>query len=126
VPAHYLRGVVVEISIAASGNCVKASKTFFNDAGLMALLCRHDWPLFIASMWTAGEKQFYALALINALLSHLPPTWNVGLLYDISCQLHRTLLQWDEGLHWLYCVEFVVSVFHTYSHQWSCQLWYHP
>lgn len=115
-----------ESFIAADGDRVKASKTFFDDTGLMALLCRHDRPLFIASMWTAGEKQFYALALIDALLSHLPPTWNVGLLYDISCQLHRTLSRWDEDLHWLHRVEFAVSVFHAYGHQWSCQLWYHP
>ena len=115
-----------ESFIAADGDRVKASKMYFNDTGLMALLCRHDRLLFIANMWTAGEKQFYALALINALLSHLPPTWKVGLLYDISCQLHRSLSQWDRHLHWLNRVEFAVSVFHAYGHQWSCQLWYHP
>ncbi|KAF9504212.1 hypothetical protein BS47DRAFT_1368953 [Hydnum rufescens UP504] len=27
---------------------------------------------------------------------------------------------------WTGQIEFGVSVFHAYSHQWTCQLWYHP
>lgn len=113
--------------VAADGERVKASTRFFDDTGLMALLCRHDRVLYVANMWTAGEKQFYALALIDTLHHHLPHTWKVGLLYDISCQLHRTLSKWDERLPgWLGRLEFAVSVFHAYGHQWCCQLWYHP
>ncbi|KAF9511310.1 hypothetical protein BS47DRAFT_1373090 [Hydnum rufescens UP504] len=56
-------------------------------------------------MHTAGEKQFYAFALIFALVRDLPSNWTVGLLYDIP---------------------FGVSIFHAYGHQWTCQLWYHP
>jgi Kyakuja-Dileera-Zisupton transposase len=54
----------------------------------MALLCRHDIALYIANMCTAGEKQFYAFALIVALFKELLEWWMVGILYDIACQIH--------------------------------------
>ena len=92
----------------------------------MAVLCHHDWPLFLANLWTAGEKHFYVLALIAAVFAHLPPHWCISILYDISCQLHRSLNKHDYGMDWLSCIEFGVSVFHAYRHQWNCQLWYHP
>ncbi|KAF9520234.1 hypothetical protein BS47DRAFT_1283725, partial [Hydnum rufescens UP504] len=50
----------------------------------------------------------------------------VGLLYDIACQIHHSLLKWNIMLEWMGQIEFGVSVFHAYSHQWTCQLWYHP
>ncbi|KAF9515821.1 hypothetical protein BS47DRAFT_1371881 [Hydnum rufescens UP504] len=77
-------------------------------------------------MRTAGEKQFYAFALILALLKDLPKDWTVRLLYDIACQIHRSLLKWNIMPEWTGQIDFGVSVFHAYSHQWTCQLWYHP
>ena len=50
---------------AADENRVKASTKFFADTGLMALLCRHDRVLWLANMTTAGERQYYAIALIT-------------------------------------------------------------
>ena len=73
---------------AADEQRVKASTQFFSDTGLMALLCRHDIVLWMVNMTSAGEKQYYALALLWELLSNLPKTMTVGCLYDIGCQLH--------------------------------------
>ena len=112
--------------IAADGDRIKASMQYFDDTGVMACLCCHDLPLLLANMHTAGEKQFYAFVLLDALLSELLSCWHVGLLYDITCQIHCSLLKWDFILEWEGCIEFGVSVFHAYSHQWTCQLWYHP
>ncbi|KAF9521028.1 hypothetical protein BS47DRAFT_1255798, partial [Hydnum rufescens UP504] len=112
--------------IAADGDRIKASTQYFDDTGVMACLCRHDLPLFLVNMRTAGEKQFYAFALLDALLSELPGRWRIGLLYDITCQIHHSLLKWDFIPEWEGHIEFGVSVFHAYSHQWTCQLWYHP
>jgi hypothetical protein len=75
---------------AAQESRTKASKSFFEDTGLMALICRHDRVLFLANIQTVGEKQFYALALLEALFKELPISWVVGVLYDIGCQLHRS------------------------------------
>ncbi|KAF9508083.1 hypothetical protein BS47DRAFT_1398056 [Hydnum rufescens UP504] len=115
-----------KLFIAADGDRVKASTQYFDDTGVMACLCCHDIPLFLANMRTAGEKQFYAIALLDALLSELPRRWHIGLLYDITCQIHHSLLKWDFIPEWEGRIEFGVSVFHAYGHQWTCQLWYHP
>ena len=112
--------------VAADGDCIKASMKYFEDTGLMAILCHHDRPLFLANLWTTGEKHFCMLALIATVFAHLPPHWHIGILYDILCQLHHSLNKHDYGMDWLSHIIFGVSVFHTYGHQWSCQLWYHP
>ena len=115
-----------DLFIAADGDHIKALTQCFNDTGLMPMLFRHDIPIYIANMRTAGKKQFYTFALISALLRDLPGDWTVGLLYNIACQIHRSLLKWNIMPEWTGRIEFGVSVFHAYSHQWTCQLWYHP
>jgi len=112
--------------IAADEDRIKASTKYFEDTGMMAMLCRHDAPIALASLWTAGEKQFYVFALIETLLNHLPHHWRVGILYDIGCQMDRTLKKWNFVPEWLPRLYWGVSIFHAYGHQWACQLWYHP
>ncbi|KII84699.1 hypothetical protein PLICRDRAFT_117578 [Plicaturopsis crispa FD-325 SS-3] len=103
-----------------------ASTQFFVDTGLMGLLCRHDRVLWLINMTTAGEKQYYALALIKRLFKHLPPSMTVGILYDIGCQLHRSCVKWDFLPDVRDRITFGISVFHAYGHQWACQIVYHP
>ncbi|KAG1809896.1 uncharacterized protein HD556DRAFT_1428135 [Suillus plorans] len=74
-----------------------------------------------------GEKQHYALALLDQLFKHIPPQMTVGLLYDIGCQLEHSCQKWnllDDNT--LSCISFAVVVFHAYGHQWPCQIIYHP
>ncbi len=59
--------------------------------GLMALVCHHDRIIFMVNLHDAGEKQYNALAIIKQLFIELPPVWNVGILYDIGCQLHKSI-----------------------------------
>lgn len=59
--------------LAAQENLAKASKTYFSDTGLMALLCRHDRVLWLVNLTSPGERQHYALALLEELFGHLPP-----------------------------------------------------
>ncbi|KAG1721054.1 hypothetical protein EDB19DRAFT_1898376 [Suillus lakei] len=116
-----------ESFLAADEKREKASTRFFADTGIMALLCRHDCVLWLVNMTSAGEKQYYALALIKKLFEHLPPTMTIGILYDIACQLERSCLKYqllEQGI--LSCIIFSISVFHVYGHQWPCQLIYHP
>ncbi|EIN03431.1 hypothetical protein PUNSTDRAFT_78189 [Punctularia strigosozonata HHB-11173 SS5] len=111
---------------AADEQREKASTTFFDDTGLMALLCRHDRVLWLANMTTAGERQHYSLALVDKFFQHLPLSYNVGLLYDIGCQLHRSCHKWNFLPEVLDRIVFAISVFHAYGHQWPCQVIYHP
>ncbi|KAK6972164.1 hypothetical protein R3P38DRAFT_3207371 [Favolaschia claudopus] len=111
---------------AADEKRVKASTKFFDNTGLMALVCRHDNVLFLANMKSAGEKQFYVLALIETLFQHLPTDIRVGLLYDVVCILERSCLKWGFLERYMDRLEFAVSVFHAFGHEWACQLVYHP
>ncbi|KDQ13386.1 hypothetical protein BOTBODRAFT_111622 [Botryobasidium botryosum FD-172 SS1] len=112
--------------LAAQEKVAKASKSFYSDTGLMALLCRHDRVLWLVNVTTPGERQHYAFALLYELFRHLPPTWTVGLLYNIACQLHRSMIKHGILSEFLPRLSFAVSVFHAYGHQWPCQLVYHP
>ena len=112
--------------IAADEKREKASTKLFADTGLMALLCRHDRVLWLANVEESGEKQHYALALMEQLFKHLPPFVTVGLLYDINCQLHRSCVKWGFLAEFMPRLRFAISVFHAYGHQWACQVVYHP
>jgi Kyakuja-Dileera-Zisupton transposase len=113
--------------VAADDKREKASTRFFTDTGLMAMLCRHDRVLWLVNMTSAGERQHYALTLIRELFKNIPDDMRVGLLYDIGCQLERSCRKYqllDESI--LNRIQFGISVFHAYGHQWACQVIYHP
>ncbi|EJD32329.1 hypothetical protein AURDEDRAFT_47039, partial [Auricularia subglabra TFB-10046 SS5] len=75
---------------------------------------------------TPGERQHYALALLRKLGEHLPADWLVGVLYDIGCQLARSIEKWGLLPELADRFVFGVSVFHAYGHQWACQIVFHP
>lgn len=111
---------------AADEKRTKASTNYFADTGIMALLCRHDRVLFLANMKTAGERQYFAIALLLKLFKLLPNGLTVGVMYDIACQLERSCRKWNLLPRYLSRILWAVSVFHAYGHQWTCQLVYHP
>jgi hypothetical protein len=76
---------------AADEDYKKGETSIFSDTGLMAMICRHDRILFVANLRDSGEKRYYALALLKRLFQELPNSWMAGVLYDIGCQLHRTI-----------------------------------
>ncbi|KAJ7689373.1 hypothetical protein B0H14DRAFT_2652810 [Mycena olivaceomarginata] len=103
-----------------------ASTQFFDDTGLMAILCRHDRVLWLVNMRMPREKQHYVLSLLEMLFQHLPPNIRVGVLSNIACQLHRSCAKFGFLGRYLHCILFAVSVFHAFAHRWACQLIYHP
>jgi len=78
---------------AADGKKQKAAIDCFDNTGIMALICRHDIPLFFANIDTPGEQQKYSIALIEHLFSFIPFEANVVILYDIGCVLARSLVK---------------------------------
>ncbi|KAJ7075051.1 hypothetical protein C8R43DRAFT_1143831 [Mycena crocata] len=80
---------------AADEKREKASTRFFDDTGIMALLCHHDRVLWLVNMRTAGEKQYHMLVLLETLFQQLPADIRVGILYDIACQLHCSCVKYD-------------------------------
>ncbi|KAG1863946.1 hypothetical protein C8R48DRAFT_833650 [Suillus tomentosus] len=51
-------------------NEAKATMDSFDDTGIMALICRHDIPLFFANIDSPGEQQKYSLFTISAVFWH--------------------------------------------------------
>lgn len=92
LPNHVFDGCG-ECFIAADENKKKAESSLYSNTGLMALTCCHDRVLFMVNLQDAGEKQYNALALIQALFDELPLQWKTGILYDIGCQLHKSVLK---------------------------------
>lgn len=76
---------------AADGKKQKAAMDNFDDTGIMALICRHDIPLFFANIDSPGEQQKYSVALLQHLFSLLPHQATVVALYDVGCVLARSL-----------------------------------
>jgi hypothetical protein len=76
---------------AADGKKQKAAMDSFDDTGIMALICRHDIPLFFANIDSPGEQQKYSVALLEHLISLIPPHATVVALYDVGCVLARSL-----------------------------------
>ena len=76
---------------AADGKKQKASMDSFNDTGVMALICRHDIPLFFANIDSPGEQQKYAVALLAHFFTLLPLQATVVGLYDVGCVLDRSI-----------------------------------
>lgn len=89
VPAHAVRACK-ESHEAGSGSNVKTYMEQFDDAGLMAAVCRHDIPLFVCNIDTPGEQQKYAVALIQHILSLVPQDATLTVLYDVGCVLDRS------------------------------------
>jgi Kyakuja-Dileera-Zisupton transposase len=129
--------------IAANDSNTKAEASIFEDTGLMALTCRHDRVLFMVTLKDAGERQYNALALLKALFRGLPSYWRVGVLYDIGCQVHRSMTKveplwpsWDfysllRFQHNFFPefasrITWAVSTFHAFAHEVPCQVLYHP
>lgn len=117
----------------------------FDDGGQMALVCRHDIPLFLANIDTPGEQQKYSVALFEHLFSLLPSCATVVGLYDVGCVLDRSLqlvstfpislctlfthdwLQYDIlPSNIVERLLLATSAMHAYAHQWSCQIVYNP
>ncbi|KAJ8515558.1 hypothetical protein ONZ45_g7029 [Pleurotus djamor] len=106
---------------AANEDSAKSDSAVFASHGLMALVCRHDCPLFAANIDTPGEAQKYAIALIEHFFSLIPQTSNVVLIYDIGCVLDHSLKISIRSR-----LQFATSAMHAYGHQWTCQLEYNP
>ncbi|KAF7981457.1 hypothetical protein HWV62_33481 [Athelia sp. TMB] len=57
----------------------------FDDTGLMAMVCRHDIPLFVVNIDTPGEQQKYGVALMEHVLTLLPPQATCVFIIDVGC-----------------------------------------
>ncbi|KAG2125734.1 hypothetical protein DEU56DRAFT_873029 [Suillus clintonianus] len=114
---------------AADGKKQKTAMDSFDDTGIMALICRHDIPLFFANIDSPGEQQKYSVALIEHLFTLLPPQATVVTLYDVGCVLARSLSKFQFDIlppDVVSRLRFATTAMHAYGHEWACQLVHNP
>jgi hypothetical protein len=64
---------------AAKGDDDHTESKMFDDQGIMAMVCHHNTPIFLANIDMPGEQQKYVIALILWLYHFLPADANVVL-----------------------------------------------
>ncbi|KAG6884437.1 hypothetical protein C0992_006324, partial [Termitomyces sp. T32_za158] len=112
---------------AGKGSNIKTNMEKFDDGGLMALVCRHNIPIFLANIDTPGEQQKYSVAMIEYLFSFIPPSATLAVLYDVGCVLDRSLCAYNFlSPDITERVLLATSVMHAFVHQWACQIVNNP
>ncbi|KZT58771.1 hypothetical protein CALCODRAFT_431953, partial [Calocera cornea HHB12733] len=99
---------------------------FHDEKGLVVGSCVHDIPLVVCNITTPGERQMYAIAIIQQLMAELPSSATLGILYDVGCVLDHSCNLYDYLGTLRPRVVMAVSILHSYGHQWACQLVYSP
>ncbi|KAH9442372.1 hypothetical protein Pst134EB_028627 [Puccinia striiformis f. sp. tritici] len=96
-----------------------------DDNGLFASTCRHDVPLMLINIYKTGEKLYYPISILHNFLADFP-NHKVGVLYDIGCHLEAHITKRNLLSDRISDLRFGTSVFHSYVHEWSCQVKYNP
>ncbi|POV99120.1 hypothetical protein PSTT_14030 [Puccinia striiformis] len=96
-----------------------------DDNGLFASTCRHDVPLMLINIYKTGEKLYYPISILRNFLADFP-NHKVGVLYDIGCHLEAHITKRNLLSDRISDLRFGTSVFHSYVHEWSCQVKYNP
>ncbi|KAA1113296.1 hypothetical protein PGT21_027474 [Puccinia graminis f. sp. tritici] len=97
-----------------------------DDTGVMGSCCRHDSVIFLANIHGTGENRALPLAILKRILAIVGPERPVGVLYDLGCSLDKFVNLRDIFAEDRHRIKFGTSVFHSYAHEWSCQIKYNP
>ncbi len=91
IPNRAINGCQELHKAAGARQSGESNESIYCSKGLMGLVCWHNIPLLLCDIRLAGEGQKYPVALIVAFSRQLPPNVMIGLLYDISCVLDRSI-----------------------------------
>ncbi|KAK7438741.1 hypothetical protein VKT23_017871 [Stygiomarasmius scandens] len=110
---------------AASAEAKKKMWNIFEETGIFASACRHGFILWLADMVRSSELAKYALAMVAMALDVFGEEWILG--YDIGCSFEQTIKSSSLGARFQeQGCRTCVNAFHGYSHNFLCQLLYHP
>ncbi|KAJ7050263.1 hypothetical protein C8F01DRAFT_1035389 [Mycena amicta] len=100
----------------------------YDASGIFALTCRHSPVIFMANVDTPGEQHHYIVALLEEVISHLPPEATICQAYDIGCVVDHTLKMMHDILKpgVRQRISFVLNAMHAYGHIWRCQILSNP
>ncbi|SGY38663.1 BQ5605_C003g02058 [Microbotryum silenes-dioicae] len=92
----------------------------------------------IAYLYTHPPSSYYALAILKHISERLPENAKIGFLIDIACNFKHHIEKTKCAYFLIIChqrqllpklfkrLEFATSVFHAYTHIWSCQVEFNP
>ncbi|KAK7438765.1 hypothetical protein VKT23_017896 [Stygiomarasmius scandens] len=109
----------------ASADAKKRMWNVFLETRLFASACRHGFILWLTDMVRSGELAKYGLAMVATALEVLDDQWVMA--YNISCSFSHTINASSLGSRFnehKCCT--CVNAFHGYSHNFLCQLLFHP
>ncbi|OAW00171.1 hypothetical protein PTTG_25187 [Puccinia triticina 1-1 BBBD Race 1] len=95
-----------------------------DDSGLFAGACRHDIPLLYTNVYKSGEKLYYPISILGKIQfsSDFDVTSHHVLMNIGNESIEQRSLFSDRQSDLM----FGTSVFHSYVHEWSCQVKYNP
>ncbi|PLW48515.1 hypothetical protein PCASD_04225 [Puccinia coronata f. sp. avenae] len=97
-----------------------------DDTGLFGCCCRHDAVISFSNIHKSGEGRGHPTAIINRLFNEVQPNVQIGVVYDIGCTLKNFFTKRHLFHDYLDRMTFATAVFHSYVHDWPCQLQFNP
>ncbi|KAA1070014.1 hypothetical protein PGTUg99_004216 [Puccinia graminis f. sp. tritici] len=97
-----------------------------DDTGLFGCCCRHDSVISFCNIHKSGEGCGLPMSIIKRFFNAINPNIEVGLLYDIGCTLKKFFQARGLLTDHLPRMKFATAVFHSYVHDWPCQLQFNP
>ncbi|KAA1069373.1 hypothetical protein PGT21_022522 [Puccinia graminis f. sp. tritici] len=97
-----------------------------DDTGLFGCCCRHDSVIAFCNIHKTGEGRGLPMSIIKSFLSSINPNIKVGVLYDIGCTLKKFFQARGLLTDQLPRMKFATAVFHSYVHDWPCQIQFNP
>jgi hypothetical protein len=117
---------------ADKGNSPTASKHekpptmhLYDETGCLGIVCRHGIPLRLGDLYR-GENQESVLKVLKSVLLQLPEDANFFIQYDLACKFLPYLQRTEANSGLAARCRLSVNAFHTYSHDFKCQLEYGP
>ncbi|OAV87593.1 hypothetical protein PTTG_06704 [Puccinia triticina 1-1 BBBD Race 1] len=97
-----------------------------DDTGLFGCCCRHDSIISFCNIHKTGEGRGLPMSIIKQLFNYINPNIQLGVLYDIGCTLKKFFKARGLLSDYLPRMTFATAVFHSYVHDWPCQLEFNP
>ncbi|KAA1098039.1 hypothetical protein PGT21_027095 [Puccinia graminis f. sp. tritici] len=97
-----------------------------DNTGLFGCCCRHDSVIAFCNIHKTVEGRGLPMSIIKRFLTSINPNIQVGVLYDIGCTLGKFFKACGLLTNHLPRMKFATAVFHSYVHDWPCQLQFNP
>ncbi|OAV94301.1 hypothetical protein PTTG_27036 [Puccinia triticina 1-1 BBBD Race 1] len=97
-----------------------------DDTGLFGCCCHHDSVILSCNIHKTGEGRGLPMSILKQLFDDINPNVQLGVLCNIGCTLEKFFKARGLLSNQLPQMSFATAVFHSYVHDWPCQLEFNP